>query len=84
MIIVSSLDLSETSENDLIKFSVAYSDYMQNYTDYIENVNIRHRFEPTDFYIRNHKPNYLDIAICIYLLGYFINSLIDIQTHLLI
>ena len=76
LVLLSSLDIDLNTANEkqnTIQFSVAYSNSLDNYTDYIENTEIEYRFAPTDFFIRQHTPNYLDIAICIYLLGNFAN-----------
>ncbi len=51
------------------KFSVAYPEYFENYTQYNENEHLEIKFKPKDFFIRNHKPYTLDIVICIWIFG---------------
>ena len=68
-ILMSSMELYEDTAGDLQQFSVVYQNVFANYTKYVEDTSIQYRFKPTDFFIRKHEPDYLDIAICIYLLG---------------
>ncbi len=70
MVLVSSLDkFASPAQEDILKFSTGYPNLFQNYTDYVNNPNISQKFYPKDFYLRHHGPDYLDIAICVYLLG---------------
>ena len=82
IIIVSSLeDIQTTPQADAILFSDTYSSVFKNYKDYVDNPGIKVRFEVADFYIRDHSPNYLDIAICIYLTGMILRDLKKLILH---
>lgn len=70
-----------TPKADAIRLSGAYSTVYSNYTEYARNAKIKIRFEPVDFFIRDHNPNYLDIAICIYLIGMVLRDLKKVILH---
>ena len=68
MIIASSLQF-ESDQKHRERFSHVYPDFHENFTAYVENEELHYRFEAPDFYIRKNQPDYLDIAICIWLFG---------------
>jgi hypothetical protein len=70
MIAASSLSFAE-EEIHRQKFSVYYSKYAQNLSDYYNNSNLDYRVNTPDFFIRNDSPTNLDIAIIIWLFGIY-------------
>ena len=68
MIISSSLQLQNEQKNRE-RFSKIYEEHVLNYSAYINNSELKYKFKTDDFFIRKNNPDYLDIAICIWLLG---------------
>lgn len=68
-LIIASTVLFRVEESE--KFSDAFHVFYENYTKYHENHELKYRFETNNFYLRNNKPNFLDICICVWLLGIF-------------
>ena len=68
LVITASLEFA-SAEIGRDKFSEVYSIYLENYTAYANNEELKYRFETSDFYIRRNTPTYVDIVFCIWLLG---------------
>lgn len=68
LLIISSLRFIQLDLTDGL-FSDLYPAFKHNYENYINNHNLTYKFPIADFYIRNTKPNSIDIAICVWLLG---------------
>lgn len=70
MIIVSSLTFAQEQQKcDL--FSLTYPEYNASFVTYVNTQAFKYRFPTHDFYIRLHKPNYLDLVITLWILGNF-------------
>lgn len=71
LIIVSSVKFSE-EQKESVKFSKLMPENLyNNYTSYV-SLPIDYKFEFVDFWVRNHVPSELDIAITIWIIGLYI------------
>ena len=68
MVIASNLRFAN-EEKRLERFSLKYSDYFSNFTEYAEKVDLVYQVDFQDFYIRPYKPSDLDVLITIWVLG---------------
>lgn len=73
MLVASSLQFAE-EEKQREKFSTFYPEYLNNFTLYFKNENLKYKFETEDFYIRNNVFRNIDLAICVWLIGILLNS----------
>lgn len=68
ILIISSIQYALDEQYNL-KLSVAYEKYFKNYTHYINNKELTYRFPARDMYIRRDAPSYIDITVCIWIVG---------------
>lgn len=68
MIIFTSLQFA-SDQKMAVSFSSLFPMYVQNFTNYSSNENLKYRFVASDFYLRRTTINDLDIVIVIWLLG---------------
>lgn len=68
ILILSSIQFA-SDEHFNIKFSIVYNKYFENYTNYIKNQELTYRFTPRDMYIRKDTPSYIDLIVCVWILG---------------
>jgi hypothetical protein len=81
MIIISSLTFAEDQKNR-DRFSLVYPQFNASFVNYINNQSFKYRFPTYDFYIRSHKPNQLDLAITIWILGNYNFILFNFNTFI--
>lgn len=72
LIIVSSLQFAEVEKN-AVKFSDFYPKFVDNFTSYVNNSNLKYKFFDSDFYIRPSFPSNIDIVITIWVIGKYIH-----------
>lgn len=68
MVIASNLRFAK-EEKQLERFSLKYSNYFSNFTEYAEKIDLVYQTDFSDFYIRSYKPSDLDLLITIWVLG---------------
>jgi hypothetical protein len=68
LIIISSLQFAQ-DEKQARKFSNLYPALMPNFTDYVNNVYLKYRFNENDFYLRSSFPSNIDFVISIWIFG---------------
>src|SRR5689334_331159 len=75
LITASSLQFAANEKYTKSRLSQSFPDQFQNYyVNYSQRTDLAIKFPTNDFYIRHSTPLRLDIAICIFILGFLVSD----------